>query len=62
MVVYHKGNLHFFRRLPKPPKELKLKARPKGDRMGVTDPGGRVVAIMANPPPPVSRHTRAEGY
>jgi hypothetical protein len=29
MVVYHKGNLHFFRRLRKPPKELKLKARPK---------------------------------
>jgi ABC-type oligopeptide transport system ATPase subunit len=37
MVVYYKGNLHFFRRVPKPPKELRL--RPKGDRMGVTDPG-----------------------
>jgi DNA segregation ATPase FtsK/SpoIIIE-like protein len=37
MVVYYKNRLHFFRRLPKPPKELRL--RPKGDRMGVTDPG-----------------------
>jgi hypothetical protein len=36
-IVYYKGNLHFFRRLPKPPKILKL--RPKGDRTGVTDPG-----------------------
>jgi len=64
MVIYHKGNLHFFRRLPKPPKELKPKARPKGDRMGVTDPGAGVVASMANPPPPVSRQTegrRGEG-
>jgi energy-coupling factor transporter ATP-binding protein EcfA2 len=60
MVVYYKGNLHYFRRLPKPPKELRL--RPKGDRMGVTDPGGGVAASMANPPPPVSRHTRAEGH
>jgi hypothetical protein len=39
MVIYHKGNLQFFRRLPKPPKELRL--RPKGDRTGVTDLGGR---------------------
>jgi hypothetical protein len=39
MVVYHKGNLHFFRRLPKPPKELKLKARPKGDRWGLPTRG-----------------------
>jgi energy-coupling factor transporter ATP-binding protein EcfA2 len=38
MVVYYKGNLHFFRQLPKLPKVLKLKARPKGDRMGVTHP------------------------
>jgi energy-coupling factor transporter ATP-binding protein EcfA2 len=37
MVVYYKGNLHYFRRLLKPPKELRL--RPKGDRMGVTDSG-----------------------
>jgi hypothetical protein len=41
LIVYYKNRLHFFRRLPKPPKELKLKAGPKGDRMGVTDPGGR---------------------
>jgi len=41
MVVYFRGRLHFFRRLPKPPKELRPKARPKGDRMGVTDPEGR---------------------
>jgi hypothetical protein len=54
-VVYYKGNLHYFRRLPKPPKELRL--RPKGYRMGVTDPGGGIVAIMANPPPPVPRQT-----
>jgi len=41
MVVYYKGKLHFFRRLPKPPKILKV--RPKGDPMGVTHPwaGGR---------------------
>jgi energy-coupling factor transporter ATP-binding protein EcfA2 len=32
-IIYYKGNLHFLRRLPKPPKELRL--RPKGDRMGV---------------------------
>jgi DNA helicase HerA-like ATPase len=57
MVVYFRGRLHFFRRLPKPPKELRL--RPKGDRMGVTDPGGRVAASMASPPP-VSRQT--EGH
>jgi hypothetical protein len=37
MVVYFRGRLHFFRKLPKPPKELRL--RPKGDRTGVTDPG-----------------------
>ena len=62
MVVYFRGRLHFFRRLPKPPKILK--ARPKGDRMGVTDQGAEVVASMANPPPPVSRQTegrRGEG-
>jgi hypothetical protein len=58
-VVYYKGNLHYFRRLPKPPKELRL--RPKGDRMGVTNPGGGIVAIMANPPPPVSRQTSSKG-
>jgi energy-coupling factor transporter ATP-binding protein EcfA2 len=29
MVVYFRGRLHFFRRLPKPPKELRLKTRPK---------------------------------
>jgi hypothetical protein len=41
MVVYFRGRLHFFRKLPKPPKELRL--RPKGDRMGVIHPwaGGR---------------------
>jgi hypothetical protein len=59
MVVYFRGRLHFFRRLPKPPKELRL--RPKGDRMGATDPGAGVVASMTNPPPPVSRQTRTEG-
>jgi hypothetical protein len=37
VVVYYKNQLHFFRKLPKPPKELRL--RPKGDRMGVTDSG-----------------------
>jgi hypothetical protein len=41
LIVYYRNRLHFFRRLPKPPKELKLKAGPKGDRMGVTDLGGR---------------------
>jgi hypothetical protein len=42
MVVYYKNQLHFFRRLPRIPKPPKtLKPRPKGDRMGVTDPGGR---------------------
>ena len=42
-IVYHRGQLHFLRQLPKPPKILILKARPKGDRMGVTHPwaGGR---------------------
>jgi hypothetical protein len=42
-IVYHRGRLHFLRRLPGPLKLLKLKleAGPKGDRMGVTDPGGR---------------------
>jgi energy-coupling factor transporter ATP-binding protein EcfA2 len=41
MIIYHRGRLHYLRRLPKPPKELRL--RPKGDRMGVTHPwaGGR---------------------
>jgi hypothetical protein len=39
MVVYYAGKLHYLRRLPRPPRELKLKARPKGDRMGVTDSG-----------------------
>jgi len=40
MVVYYKNQLHFFRRLPRIPKPPKtLKPRPKGDRMGVTDPG-----------------------
>jgi hypothetical protein len=58
MVVYYKGNLHYFRRLPKPPKELRL--RPKGDRMGVTDPGAG--SLRAWPTlPPVSRQTRTEG-
>ena len=36
-IIVYRGQLHFLRRLPKPPKELRL--RPKGDRMGVTDPG-----------------------
>jgi predicted nucleic acid-binding protein len=71
MVIYHKGDFHYFRRLPKPPKVLRLKARPKGDRMGVTLPlmssppshrrGAGVVASMANPPLPVSRQTNAKG-
>jgi hypothetical protein len=39
MIIYHRGRLHYIRRLPKPPRILK--PRPKGDRMGVTDPGGR---------------------
>jgi hypothetical protein len=38
-IVYYRGRLHFLRRLPRPPKTLKLKAGPKGDRMGVTDSG-----------------------
>jgi hypothetical protein len=40
-IVYHRGRLHFLRRLPGPLKLLKLKleAGPKGDRMGVTDSG-----------------------
>jgi DNA helicase HerA-like ATPase len=59
MVVYYAGKLHFFRRLPKPPKELRL--RPKGDRTGGYRPRGQVVASMANPPPPVSRQTRTQG-
>jgi hypothetical protein len=37
MVVYYAGKLHYLRRLPRPPRELK--ARPKGDRTGVTDSG-----------------------
>jgi energy-coupling factor transporter ATP-binding protein EcfA2 len=37
VIIYHRGQLHFLRRLPRPPKELRL--RPKGDRMGVTDSG-----------------------
>ncbi len=42
MVVYYKNQLHFFRRLPRIPKPPKTpKPRPKGDRMGVTDPEGR---------------------
>jgi energy-coupling factor transporter ATP-binding protein EcfA2 len=39
LIVYCKNRLHFFRRLPKPPKELKLKARPKGDRWGLPTRG-----------------------
>jgi hypothetical protein len=40
-IVYHRGRLHFLRRLPGPLKLLKLKleAGLKGDRMGVTDSG-----------------------
>jgi hypothetical protein len=38
-IVYYRGRLHFLRRLPRPPKKLKLKAGPKGDLMGVTDSG-----------------------
>jgi DNA helicase HerA-like ATPase len=38
MVVYYAGKLHYLRRLPRPPRGLRLKARPKGDRMGVTHP------------------------
>jgi KaiC/GvpD/RAD55 family RecA-like ATPase len=36
-ILYYRGRLHFLRRLPRPPRELK--ARPKGDRTGVTDSG-----------------------
>jgi hypothetical protein len=36
-IIYHRGRLHFLRRLPKPPKELRL--RPKGDRVGIIDSG-----------------------
>jgi energy-coupling factor transporter ATP-binding protein EcfA2 len=39
LVIYHRGNLHYLRRLPKPPKILKPKERPKGGRMGVTKSG-----------------------
>jgi hypothetical protein len=39
LIIYHRGNLHYLRRLPKPPKTLKPKERPKGDRMGVIDSG-----------------------
>jgi len=39
MTIYHNGRLHFFRRLPRPPKELRLKARPKGDRWGLPTQG-----------------------
>jgi hypothetical protein len=39
LIIYHRGNLHYLRRLPKPPKTLKPKERPKGDRTGVTDSG-----------------------
>jgi energy-coupling factor transporter ATP-binding protein EcfA2 len=35
VIIYHKGALHFLRRFPKLPKPK----GPKGDRMGVTDPG-----------------------
>ena len=38
LIIYHNQRLYFLRRLPKP-KVVKLKARPKGDRMGVTDQG-----------------------
>jgi energy-coupling factor transporter ATP-binding protein EcfA2 len=60
MVVYYAGNLHFFRRLPKPPK-LKPKARPKGDRVGAMAPEVGVATSMADPPPPVSRQTSTQG-
>jgi energy-coupling factor transporter ATP-binding protein EcfA2 len=42
LIIYHNQRLYFLRRLPKP-KVVKLKAGPKGDRMGVTNPwaGGR---------------------
>jgi energy-coupling factor transporter ATP-binding protein EcfA2 len=49
MVVYFRGRLHFFRKLPKPPKELRL--RPKGDRMGATDPGAGGRSLRAWPTP-----------
>jgi energy-coupling factor transporter ATP-binding protein EcfA2 len=39
MVVYYAGKLHYLRRLPRPPRELKLKARPKGDRWGLPTKG-----------------------
>jgi energy-coupling factor transporter ATP-binding protein EcfA2 len=60
MVVYFRGRLHFFRKLPKPPKELRL--RPKGDRMGVTDSGVRSLRAWLILPHPVPRHTRAKGH
>jgi hypothetical protein len=58
-IVYHRGQLHFLRQLPKPPKVLILKARPKGDRWELPTRGA-VAASMASPPP-VSRQTRTEG-
>jgi energy-coupling factor transporter ATP-binding protein EcfA2 len=39
-IIYYQGRLFFLRRLPRSTKTLKPKG-PKGDRMGVTDPGGR---------------------
>jgi hypothetical protein len=36
-VIYFRGKLYSLRKLPKSPKTLK--PRPKGDRIGVTDPG-----------------------
>jgi GTPase SAR1 family protein len=39
LIIYYRGNLHYLRRLPKPPKTLKPKERPKGDRMGANEPG-----------------------
>jgi hypothetical protein len=47
MIIYFRGRLHFFRRLPRIPKALKVKPEPKGDRMGVTHPwaGGRSLRV-----------------
>jgi energy-coupling factor transporter ATP-binding protein EcfA2 len=38
-IIYFRGKLYFLHKLPKPNLKPKLKARPKGDRMGVTDQG-----------------------
>jgi energy-coupling factor transporter ATP-binding protein EcfA2 len=61
MVVYYAGKLHYLRRLPRPPRELRLKARPKGDRWGLPTRGQG--SLRAWPTlPPVSRQTSAKNH